>query len=63
MKRVLVRYKEIFGGEILHDSYERYIEDDNEKGNIMRALYQDHHVTYVEIIDLTEEGEDNDTTN
>lgn len=47
MKAILVCYEQVFGGELLRDSYISYIDDDYEKLQIMEELYEDPHVTRV----------------
>ena len=47
MKAILVCYEQVFNGELLRDSYVCYIDNDDEKIEIMRALYDDPHVTRV----------------
>lgn len=53
--RVLVRYMQEFMGEKLFDSYETTINDELDKLDIERALYDDPHVKSVEIIELESE--------
>lgn len=50
--KVLVKYMQEFMGELLFDSYETYIDDELDKLDIERALYDDPHVKSVEIIEL-----------
>lgn len=49
MKKIIVRYEQIFMGEIIEDSYTTYIENEIEKVDICEQLYEDPHVINVEI--------------
>ena len=51
--KIRVEYKQKFRGEIITDTYERYIDDEVEIPEIEESLYDDPHVidVYIEVID------------
>ncbi|AFJ75952.1 hypothetical protein AG2_015 [Listeria phage vB_LmoM_AG20] len=49
-----ITYKQRFMGEVLVDSYERAVRDDNELQSAINALYDDPHVFSVSSEEVTE---------